>query len=167
MHYSSVVIVLCLAVNILGYPLDVVQNEDGEAFALVPLSRVRRAEVYGHADITDPGRAFIGIKGTPIDNAEHRLDTNVYATKNILHHSPITKGAEASYLHIPTNSNLDLSIQNTPQMGTDFRASGKYNYFQDKTTNANVEAFYDRRWGGQPGSSRSDHGIMFNFRKDF
>ncbi|KRT85607.1 hypothetical protein AMK59_787 [Oryctes borbonicus] len=167
MSSLSITIVLCLAASVLSYPIDVVEDDYGQEFALVPLSRVRRAQVYGNADITDPGRAIVGIKGTPIDTSNHRVDTHAFATTNIKHHSPITKGLEASYLHKPTNSNLDLSAVNTPRWGTDVKASGTYNFFQDKTSNANVEGFYSRHYGGMPGTLKPDYGVMFNYRRTF
>ncbi|GJQ65507.1 hypothetical protein Trydic_g7608 [Trypoxylus dichotomus] len=93
----------------------VIEDHYGEEFALVPLSRIRRAEVYGNGDITEPGNVIVGIKGTPIDTDDHRVDVSGFASTNIQYHSPITKGLEASYHHKPTNSNLDLRAVNTPQ----------------------------------------------------
>ncbi|GJQ65505.1 hypothetical protein Trydic_g7607 [Trypoxylus dichotomus] len=168
MYSLSLAIVLCLSVSALAYPVDVMEDHYGQEFALVPLSRVRRADVYGNiGDTADPGRAIVGIKGTPIDTNNHRVDAHAFATTNIRHHSPITKGLEASYQHIPTNSNLDLSAVNTPQWGTDVRASGRYNFYQDKTSNANVQGFYSRHYGGMPGTRRPDYGVMFNYRRTF
>ncbi|GJQ65508.1 hypothetical protein Trydic_g7609 [Trypoxylus dichotomus] len=167
MYSLCLAIVFCLAVSASAYPVDVIEDHYGQEFALVPLSRVRRAEVYGNGDINDPGRAIVGIRGTPIDTNDHRVDANAFASTNIKHHSPITTGLEASYLHKPTNSNLDLKAVNTPQWGTDVKASGRYNFYQDKTTNANVEGFYGRHYGGMQGTRSPDYGIMFNYRKTF
>ncbi|GJQ68361.1 hypothetical protein Trydic_g5632, partial [Trypoxylus dichotomus] len=160
-------IFLCLALSALAYPVDVIEDHYGEEFALVPLSRVRRAMVYGGGDITDPGNVIVGIKETPIDTNDHRVDAHAFASTNIKHHSPITTGLKASYLHKPTNSNLDLKAVNTPQWGTDVTASGKYNFYEDKVSNANVEGFYSRHYGGMSGTRSPDYGIMFNYRTTF
>ncbi|GJQ65509.1 hypothetical protein Trydic_g7610 [Trypoxylus dichotomus] len=167
MYSLSLAIVLCLVASCLAYPLDVIEDYNGQELALVPLSRVRRAEVYGNGDINDPGRAIVGIRGTPIDTNDHRVDANAFASTNIKHHSPITTGLEASYLHKPTNSNLDLSAVNTPQWGTDVKASGRYNFYQDKTSNANIEGFYSRHYSGMSGTRTPDYGIMLNYRTSF
>nr|ABP97089.1 antibacterial peptide Cp1 [Copris tripartitus] len=163
-----IVAVTCIAsmAAALPYP-EIVENEAGDVFQLVPLERVRRGSVYGNVDITDPGRLIVGAKGTPIDNANHRWDTHVFATDNIRHHSPLTVGGEASYLHKPTGSTAHLAGTRTEQWGTDLKASGRYNFFQDKTTNANVEAFASKHIGGFPGNQPTDYGVMFNVRKDF
>nr|QGX74962.1 attacin [Oryctes rhinoceros] len=165
--YSASIIFLCLILNTLAYPVDVIEDRSGQAFALVPLSRVRRAEAYGNVDVTNPGTAILGVKGTPIDNENHRLDANAFASTNIMHHSPISKGLEASYVHKPTGSNLDLSAVNTPGWGTDVTASGKYNFYQDKTSSASLGGFYSRHYSGMPGTLKPDYGIMLNYRGTF
>ncbi|XP_022915874.1 uncharacterized protein [Onthophagus taurus] len=154
------------AVVALPYPT-ILESEDGDIYQLVPLERVRRGSVYGNVDISDPGRLIIGGRGTPIDNENHRLDTHVFATDNIRHHSPLTVGGEADYLHKPTGSVAHLAGTHTEQWGTDLKASGRYNFFQDKTTNANIEGFASKHIGGLPGNQPTDYGVMLNVKKDF
>ena len=160
-------VVLCLAVSTFGYPMQIAETEDGEAMVLVPLSRVRRAEIYAGADLNEPGQAIFGIKGTPIDNENHRLDTNLFGTTNIKHHSPFTSGAEASYLHKSTDSNFDLKAVHTENWGTDVTAAGRYNFYDGKNSNANIQGYYTRHLGGMAGSMSPDYGVMLNYNMDF
>nr|XP_022915873.1 uncharacterized protein LOC111425841 [Onthophagus taurus] len=167
MNSALLIASLCFASAVIALPYPgIVKNENGELYELVPLQRVRRESVYGNVDITDPGSYIVGTKNTPIDNKNHRLDTHVFATDNIRHHNPLTVGGEASYLHKPTASTAHLEATHTEKWGTDLKASGRYNFFQDKHSNANVEAFASKHLGGF-GKQPTDYGVMFNYRRDF
>lgn len=64
-------------------------------------------------------------------------------------------------------STLGLSAVHTERLGTDLKAAGRYNFYNDRTTNANVEAFASQHLGGVPGNMGIDRGVMFNFKTGF
>ncbi|XP_050302383.1 uncharacterized protein LOC126740413 [Anthonomus grandis grandis] len=149
----------------LPYPL--VEDEDGEQYHLVPLSRVRRQQQTDYR-LDSKGNLFLGHKGTILDNDNHRLNGEGYLVKNVKGHglSPDAHGGALDYLNKPTGLTAGLSADHMRHMGTKVGATAGWNFIQTKDAQVGISGRYDRISGG-PGPSRQDYGVFLGGRLDF
>ncbi|XP_050302377.1 uncharacterized protein LOC126740406 [Anthonomus grandis grandis] len=164
MYKFFIFFALMAAAFSLPYPL--VEDEDGEQYHLVPLSRVRRQQTDYRLD--SKGNLFLGHKGTILDNQNHRLDGQGYVVKNVKGHglSPDAHGGALDYLNKPTGLNLGVSANHVRHGGTKVGATGGWNFIQRKDAEVGISGRYDRVSGG-PGPSREDYGVFLGGKVRF
>ncbi|XP_065163153.1 uncharacterized protein [Atheta coriaria] len=177
--YTTNLIILAIAtiaiVQISGIP--VVEDINGNAYYLVPLDgleshhrQVRSANPQRETtyDIGNQ-HAGLGQKFTFVDNDNHKFSAHAYGGRDFGPKGPLTTGQGAEYLHKPSGSNFQVNAENTRGAGTDFKASGTYNFFQtqDKRGRVGVGGEYERHYRGPGGTSNPRYNVLLKGSYDF
>ncbi|RZC32121.1 uncharacterized protein BDFB_011474 [Asbolus verrucosus] len=164
MMYKLVVLALVSAAVVSAY--DVVQDEEGQEFYLVPLHRQRRQTNIGISKENPGVRITAGHKGTVFDNGNHRVDGGAFASKQFRPSGPATVGGQLGYSHVPSGSNLNVGAQHTQRFGTDLSASGRGNLWRQGNSRLDAVGSYNRHYGGLGGTRRPNYygGLQFNHR---
>nr|CAI5859214.1 unnamed protein product [Callosobruchus analis] len=107
---------LCLVV-VSGMPYEVAEDEGGQQYYMVPLSRERRSPQTTSVGANERGIS-LSHKGNILDNNGHRLDGSAYANKN--YHSPGLRpdqfGGQLDYNHDPSRTSAYLGADHTRGM---------------------------------------------------
>ncbi|CAG9825326.1 unnamed protein product [Phaedon cochleariae] len=161
-----VFVAFCLAVAA-AVPIEVFEDEDGQEYYLVPVSREKRQTKWG---ISNSG-AGISHTGTLFQNDHHQLDGTASAAKNFPSHGlrPDQIGGRLDYTHTPSGSGAFVQADRTRNWGTDVAAGGKYNIYTSPKKDFGVDATaqYQRHFGGPGGAGRPDAGVFLNAHADF
>ncbi|XP_057667433.1 uncharacterized protein LOC130900678 [Diorhabda carinulata] len=147
---SFIVLALCLAISA-AIPLDIVEDEEGQEYLIVPLHRERREVKVGASQ----SGVNVGHSSS-YGNGPHRVDTAVGASKSWGSHGikPDSFGGSVSYSHTPSGSSAFAGANRAPGYGTDVSAGGRYNFAGGKNWNAGVSAGYNRHFGGPGGTGK-------------
>ncbi|CAH1377313.1 unnamed protein product [Tenebrio molitor] len=144
MQKVLIVASLCLVVA-LALPYDLVEDEQGQHYYLVPVSRVRRETKW---DIENPGKLKIQHSGTIFNNGDHKLKGEAYGSKSLVdRRDPAVFGGKLDYNH-NSGSSLSVSAQHKEHRGTRVGVEGKYNLYRNGPFHADVSGKYDRTYGG-------------------
>nr|AYV99146.1 attacin C1 [Octodonta nipae] len=132
-------------------PYDIVEDEDGQQFYAVPVSREKRQTQWG----VNQAGAGISHTGNLFDNNNHRVDGTASAAKNWGSHGlrPDQVGGRLDYNHKPSGSSAFVGADNMRGYGTDVNAGVKYNIHQSKNLGVDLSGQYGRHYGG-PGGTR-------------
>ncbi|CAH1183472.1 unnamed protein product [Phaedon cochleariae] len=130
-------VALCLAVAV-AVPVEVFEDDNGQEFLLVPVSRQKRQTKWG---ISNSG-AGISHTGTIYSNGRHQLDGTASAAKNFPSHGlrPDQVGGRLDYTHNPSGSGAFVGADRTRNWGTDVSAGGKYNIYTSPKKDFGVDA---------------------------
>ncbi|KAK9870785.1 hypothetical protein WA026_009745 [Henosepilachna vigintioctopunctata] len=146
-------------------PLDIVEDDNGEQYLMVPLSRSRRASDFSYDISKGPRgtRVELGQQGTVFQKGFHTINTGASVGKTFNPNSPTTFGANVGYAHERTGSGINVAAQKTPGYGTDLSVQGKYNLWKGGQASLDAVTSYNRHYGGPFGASKPDvyGGIQF------
>nr|CAH7738723.1 unnamed protein product [Callosobruchus chinensis] len=150
---------LCLAM-VSGMPYEVAEDQQGQQYYMVPLSRARRSP-QPQTSVGANERGFgISHSGNILDNNGHRLDGSAYANKN--YHSsgikPDQFGGQLNYNHDPSRTSAYLGADHARGYGTDVRAGVQHDIYRTKNFNLGVGAGGQQHLGGPFGNSRPQFG---------
>nr|XP_022905703.1 uncharacterized protein LOC111417605 [Onthophagus taurus] len=103
-------------------------------------------------------RATISHTGTIIDNNNHNLmGTGAISGGK---HQPFGVGGSLDYTHKPSASTLSASAKHLDGLGTNVGVSGRYNFINERNTQAYIGANYDRQYGGPSGTGNPNYGVF-------
>ncbi|CAH1370004.1 unnamed protein product [Tenebrio molitor] len=159
-------IVLALAGLAAVSAYEVVQDDQGQEFFLVPLHRQRR-QTSVDISKSNPGvRATVSHQGTIFNNGDHRLDGGAFASKQFRPSGPATVGGKLGYSHVPSGSGLNVGAQRTQRFGTDVSATGNANLWRRGNARLDAVGQYNRHFGGLGGTGRPNYygGLQFSHR---
>nr|CAI5850193.1 unnamed protein product [Callosobruchus analis] len=112
-------------------PYEVAEDEEGQQYYMVPLSRERRSPQSTSIGMNEKGIS-LSHKGNILDNNGHRLDGSAYASKN--HHSPGLRpdqfGGQLDYNHDPSRTSAYLGADHARGYGTDVRAGVQREFYR-------------------------------------
>nr|APX53002.1 attacin 2 [Anatolica polita] len=147
---------------------EIVQDEEGQEYYLLPLHRARRASTNVDIQKSGGGGASVTLdhKGTIFENDNHRVDGGAFASKQFKPNGPPTVGGNLQYTHIPSSSSLNLGASHTKHLGTDFSTSGTANLWQKGNSRLDAVGSYSRHFNGPFGTGRPDYygGLQFTHR---
>ncbi|KAJ8933800.1 hypothetical protein NQ318_000589 [Aromia moschata] len=146
-------------------PFEVVEDQEGEQYYVVPVSREKRQTKWG---VSDSGFG-IGHKGTILNNDNHRLDGSAYAGKNWESHGvrPDQFGGRLDYAHKPSGASAFVGADNVRHFGTDVNAGVKYNLHHSKNWDVDLSGQYGRHFGGPGGTGNPNAGVLLNVNGRF
>ena len=154
--YKSVFVICFFVASVVtaDYEYSPEYSYGDEEYVLVPISRVRRQVTSLGVDGT---RATLSHTGTLVNNNNHHLSGTGFASKQFKPNGPLTTGGNLDYTHKPSGSTLGVGAANTRGYGTDFSASGRYNFYNKGNTNAFAEGNYNRHYRGPGGTGRPNY----------
>ncbi|XP_018563819.1 sarcotoxin II-1-like [Anoplophora glabripennis] len=134
-------------------PIEVAEDEEGQQYYLVPVSREKRQATKWGVSNTGVG---LSHSGTILNNDNHRLDGSAYAAKNFGSHGlrPDQVGGRLDYAHKPSGSGAFISADNARRYGTDVNAGAQYNFVHKNNLDVGVVGQYGRHFGGPFGTGR-------------
>nr|CAI5859212.1 unnamed protein product [Callosobruchus analis] len=111
-------------------PYEVAENEEGQQYYMVPLSRSRRSPQSQTSVGANERGIGLSHSGTILNSNGHRLDGSAYANKN--YHSPGLKpdqfGGQLNYNHDRTSAYL--GADHARGYGTDVRAGVQHDIYR-------------------------------------
>ncbi|KAL3265366.1 hypothetical protein HHI36_009573 [Cryptolaemus montrouzieri] len=148
---------------------DIVEDEFGGEFALVPLplSRQRRQTTADINKGPSGTQVTLGHQGTIWDNGNHKVTGGGFASKQFRPTGPLTLGGNVGYEHIPSGSGVNLGASNTRGFGTDLSATGNANIWRNGNSRLDATGSYGRHFGGPGGTGRPNWGVGLNFNHRF
>ncbi|KAG5899936.1 hypothetical protein JTB14_002487 [Gonioctena quinquepunctata] len=152
-----VFVTFCLAVAT-ALPFEVIEDEDGEQYYVIPVSRSKRQTKWGVSD-TGFGASHTG---TVFKNDNHQLDGTGSFGKNFRSHGIDQVGGRLDYTHTPSGSSAFLGADKTRGYGTDVAAGAKYNIYQNKNLDVDLTGQYGRHFGGPGGTGQPSSGVFLN-----
>ncbi|XP_018571235.1 uncharacterized protein LOC108910919 [Anoplophora glabripennis] len=150
-------VLLAIVVTVVAaVPVDVVEDEEGQQYYLVPVSREKRGTQWG---LSGTG-ATVGHSGTIANSGGHRLDGGAYAGKNFGSHGarPDQVGGRLDYSH-GSRTSAFASADHARHYGTDVNAGVRHNVYQNKNFGVDVTGQYGRHYGGPSGTGRASSGV--------
>ncbi|VEN64141.1 unnamed protein product [Callosobruchus maculatus] len=154
-----VLIGFCLAV-VSATPLEIAEDEEGQQYYMVPLSRARRSP----GSVTHLGaneRGFgVSHQGNILNKNGHQLDGGAYASKNYQSHGlrPDQFGGRLDYNHAPSRTSAFATADHARRYGTDVSAGIRHDIYSSKNFNVGVGGDYGRHLGGPGGNGRHQFG---------
>ncbi|XP_065163139.1 uncharacterized protein [Atheta coriaria] len=180
MSYLNVIVLALATIAIAQInAIPVYQDTNGNEYYLVPVAAVQSQDHHRHVRSANPQRETtydignkhvgLGQKYTFVDNDKHQFSANAYGGRDFAPKGPLTTGQGAEYLHKPSGSNFQVNAENTRGAGTDFKASGTYNFFQtqDKRGRVGVAGEYERHYGGRGGTTDPKYNVLLKGSYDF
>ncbi|CAH1990087.1 unnamed protein product [Acanthoscelides obtectus] len=159
MKYVVVFIGLCLAV-VNSMPLEVAEDEDGEQYYMVPLSRTRRSPQSQTGVSANQQGVTLSHGGNILDRNGHTLDGSAYASKG--YHSPGLRpdafGGQLNYNHEPSRTSGYLGADHVRGFGTDARAGVQHDFYRNKNFNVGAGVGAERHYGGPYGNGPTQLG---------
>uniref|UniRef100_A0A6P7GBI6 Uncharacterized protein LOC114340065 isoform X1 n=1 Tax=Diabrotica virgifera virgifera TaxID=50390 RepID=A0A6P7GBI6_DIAVI len=146
-------------------PVDVIEDEEGQEYALLPLHRERRQLKWG---LNQSGYG-LSHSGNLFNNNNNRLDGTVSASKAWGSHGlkPDTFGGRLDFANKPSSSSAFVGADRTRGYGTDVNAGLKYNFLQKKNWNGDISGQYGRHFGGPGGTGKPQAGVFLNLNGKF
>ncbi|CAH1990396.1 unnamed protein product [Acanthoscelides obtectus] len=137
-------------------PLEIAEDEEGQQYYMVPLSRVRRSETRGVVNERGVG---VSHQGNIFNSGGHRLDGSAYANKNFGSHGlrPDAAGGRLDYSH-GSKTSAFAGADHVRGYGTDVGAGVRHNIYSSKNFNVDAGANYGRHFGGPGGTGRPQMG---------
>ncbi|KAK9870781.1 hypothetical protein WA026_009741 [Henosepilachna vigintioctopunctata] len=146
-------------------PLNLAEDENGEHYLMVPLSRTRRESDFSYDISKGRGgtRVELGQQGTVLQKGFHTINTGASVAKTFNPNSPTSFGANVGYAHERTGHGINVAAQRTPGYGTDLSVQGKYNIWKGGKASLDAVTSYNRHYGGPFGASKPNvyGGIQF------
>ncbi|RZC41657.1 Gloverin and/or Attacin C domain containing protein, partial [Asbolus verrucosus] len=141
MQKLIVVASLCLAA-VVALPYDLAQDEQGQRYYLVPVSRVRR-DTDWNVQVPD-GKFDVKHSGTIFENDRHKLDGEIYGSKSLVNRrDPVEVGGSLSYNH-DSGSSLGVQAEHKRHQGTNLGIQGKYNIYRNGPFHVDATGEYGR-----------------------
>ncbi|KAF7268742.1 hypothetical protein GWI33_018094 [Rhynchophorus ferrugineus] len=147
----------------------IVEDEAGQQYYLVPLSRTKRSEpekknTQPQTDwkVESPGILTVSHKGTILDNNKHQLDGMGYVQKNLRGHGiePEVFGGGLKYTHKPSESNLKIGADHARGFGTKLHADATYNIYHSKNADVGLTGQYSRVIDTPIGNLKPNWGVF-------
>ncbi|KAJ8964089.1 hypothetical protein NQ317_004397 [Molorchus minor] len=159
------VLVATLLAVAVAMPFDIFEDEEGEQYYAVPVSREKRQTKWG---ATNTGFG-VSHQGTILNSNNHQLDGSAYASKNWGSHGikPDQFGGQLDYSHKPSGSSAFVGADRIPGYGTDVSAGLKQNLYQNKNFGVDVTGQYGRHFGGPGGTGKPQSGVFLNAHGTF
>uniref|UniRef100_A0A6P7GN26 Uncharacterized protein LOC114340066 isoform X3 n=1 Tax=Diabrotica virgifera virgifera TaxID=50390 RepID=A0A6P7GN26_DIAVI len=155
-----VIFAFCIAV-VVSLPLDLIEDESGQEYLVVPVHRERRDLTWG----ANQNGYTLGQKGNLWENGAHKFDGAYTGSKAWDSHGlkPDSFGGRVEYTNKPTKTTAFVGADRTPGYGTDLNAGVKYNFVQDKKLNIDLTGQVSQHQGGPFGNSKPEAGVYLNF----
>ncbi|RZB40281.1 Attacin C and/or Gloverin domain containing protein [Asbolus verrucosus] len=155
---------LCLAMAV-ALPYDLAQDEQGQHYYLVPVSRVRRDTDW---NVQVPGGKFdVKHSGTIFENDNHKLEGEVYGSKSFVdRRDPLEVGGSLTYNH-DSGSSLSVQAEHKRHQGTNLGIEGKYNLYRNGPFHVDVTGDYSRHYGGPSGTQHPSWNTQLTGTVDF
>ncbi|VEN33768.1 unnamed protein product [Callosobruchus maculatus] len=156
-----IIIGLCFMV-VNGMPYEIAEDEEGQEYYMVPLSRARRSPDTETSICVKEKSSGVAHSGNIFDKNGHRLDGSAYANKD--HHSPGIKpdqfGGQWNYNHDPSRTSAFVGADHTKGYGTDAGAGIKHDIHRSKDFNVGVGVGAQKHYGGPGGDTRPQFGAF-------
>ncbi|XP_049819445.1 uncharacterized protein LOC109608154 isoform X1 [Aethina tumida] len=105
----------------IALPLDLIEDDEGQQYLLVPLQRQRR-ESSTSWDVSKGAAGTtvkLGQETVLASKGGHELNAGAFASKTFDPTGPLTVGGTLGYHNVPTGTDVKAVVAQTPNWGTD------------------------------------------------
>ncbi|XP_023026454.1 uncharacterized protein [Leptinotarsa decemlineata] len=157
---SFLVVSFCLAF-VAGVPIEIYEDDGGNEYYIVPISRVRRDTNW---DIRGPGlTGVVKQDGTLLNGDNYHLDGSAYAAKDLKDlkglHKPELLGGDLKLTH-DNGLSAVLGADHVRGGPTDLKAGLNYDIYHDKQVDIDLDANYRQQFGGPFGPGKPEAGVF-------